>query len=161
MPVLYHYHKSMAYSLADEPGSLDATDLNRCRGSTNRARMSIIGYNAIIWNNDLIRNQVEIDSLGLGTYEENSGHRAESSDTPHLTDASDLMPSTDPFLSHFGSVDPELEGLTSHRIADAVAEALQTCEGFGHLVPMDDLSLLGASLNSPGRMFEVCLEEYK
>lgn len=161
MPVLYHYHKSMAYSLADEPGSLDATDLNRCRGSTDRARMSIIGYNAIIWNNDSIRNQVEIDSLGLGIFEENSEYRAESTDTPDLTDASDLMPSTDPFLSHFGSVDPELEGLTSHRIADAVAEALQTCEGFGHLLPMDDPSLWGASLNSPGKMFEFCLEEYK
>lgn len=48
VPLLYRYHKKMAYSLSDEPHSLDETDLDRHQGRRVAARTSILGYNKVV-----------------------------------------------------------------------------------------------------------------
>ncbi|KAJ6440656.1 Chondroitinase-AC [Purpureocillium lavendulum] len=65
VPLLYNYHKSMAYSLADEPTALKENDLNRHKGVKVRAKVSILGHNAIIWNRGTVIDPGESPALDL------------------------------------------------------------------------------------------------
>ncbi|KAF4466647.1 zinc finger transcription factor 1 [Fusarium albosuccineum] len=156
IPVLYHYHKSLAYSLADEPASLDAIDLNRRKGVTKRARTSILGHNEVIWSNGSVQNLGVIDSIGLDVIEDESGCRAEVIGPSDMS-LEDLI---DPSLMHFDSVEAQLEGPASrHLSSSAIVEAWQACEELDLLVPAEDSSLWGVHFGSPGGIFEAYLED--
>ena len=55
----------MAYSLADEPTALKENDLNRHKGGKVRAKVSILGHNAIIWNRGTVIDPGESPALDL------------------------------------------------------------------------------------------------
>ncbi|KAJ3544002.1 hypothetical protein NM208_g3281 [Fusarium decemcellulare] len=158
MPVLYHYHKSLAYSLADEPASLDAIDLNRRKGTTKRARTSILGHNEVIWSNDSVQNQGSIDNIGLDAVEEESRYGTEVIG-PSGMNLEDLM---NPSLMDFGSVDTQLDDPASHDLtSSAMVEAWQNCEDLDLFVDADGSSLWETRFDSPGIIFEAYLQEYR
>lgn len=66
MPILYNYHKAMAYSPVDEPRVLNEADLNQCNGAQSLARASILGYNKIIMYKGKLARDGEFPCLDLG-----------------------------------------------------------------------------------------------
>ncbi|PTB35162.1 hypothetical protein M441DRAFT_94006 [Trichoderma asperellum CBS 433.97] len=68
IPLLYKHHESMSYSLPDEPVNLQLADLNlHCKSDSNRATMSILHHNAIIWDKGELLNHDNLPDIGLAT----------------------------------------------------------------------------------------------
>lgn len=58
----------MSYSLTDEPANLQLADLNlHCKSDSNRATMSILHHNAIIWDKGELLNHDNLPDIGLAT----------------------------------------------------------------------------------------------
>ncbi|PHH87071.1 hypothetical protein CDD83_9345 [Cordyceps sp. RAO-2017] len=50
VPMIYNYHERMRHALPDKPEDFSSADLNRHVGISNRATVSILGHNAIVWS---------------------------------------------------------------------------------------------------------------
>lgn len=103
MPSLYKYHKEMAYSLPDEPHSLDETDLDRHRGKRIKARTSILGFNRIYryrsrrnGANGTEKLNLDLDDTQLSGNED-SKHLPEVSSDTSIKDASSQVLAGDCF----------------------------------------------------------------
>ncbi|KID80450.1 zinc finger transcription factor 1, partial [Metarhizium brunneum ARSEF 3297] len=100
---LRRYHEVSGYSLQDEPCNVDAAELNRCSGSFDRTRTSVLGHNDIIWKYGQMSEcgeivKLEVDSE-VGGLQEDGGLACTTTDLPSWNDIPiDVM---DDFLAPF------------------------------------------------------------
>ena len=142
MPSLYKYHKEMAYSLPDEPHSLNETDLDRHLGKRIKARASILGYNRIYryrprrnGTNGTEKLSLDLDDIN-SSGNEDSKHLPKVSSDSSIKDASSQAPAGDYF-----------DNLDIHELFSDAAN-METSGDYFSMFPH-----LGGSLFDAGQVF--------
>lgn len=147
----------MAYSLLDEPGGLDATDLNRIRGTPVRARSSILGYNEIMWNKGRIENQGMVDDLDLDSalggdlQDDGKSHVGSTMSDGATTDRFAMIPASAPTIIN-GGEDGILRDLDQPEMA-TLMEPFQVYGDFANFMSDDPVMVSALDFGSPSGIF--------
>uniref|UniRef100_A0A8H7N2M0 Zn(2)-C6 fungal-type domain-containing protein n=1 Tax=Bionectria ochroleuca TaxID=29856 RepID=A0A8H7N2M0_BIOOC len=141
IPALYRHHQSMAYSLADEPMALDASELNRHKSIPKQARISILGHNEIVWKNGSIDNGTLFDDLGLGFLDETEDRiRPETCLRPTETRDPD---NGGTFWNNHVNSEPQFHDLLQNDAVPECIDALQELEWSSSVLLTDEDWLTG------------------
>jgi hypothetical protein len=131
----------MAYSLADEPMALDASELNRHKSIPKQARISILGHNEIVWKNGSIDNGTLFDDLGLGFLDETEDRiRPETRLRPTETRDPD---NGGTFWNNHVNSEPQFHDLLQNDAVPECIDASQELEWSGSVLLTDEDWLTG------------------